>query len=539
MARFLQSQVGGMMKEGTNINNAPILKNIEACKGLSAKTRSSLGPDGLNKMVINHLGKLFVTHDAATIMRELEVEHPAAKLLVMAAKSMEEEIGDATNAVVILAGELLNLAEQLVHMGIHPSHIITGYEKACESALRILPELVCSKVEDLRDPEQVAKALKTVIEAKQPGFADHLSKLLAEACCNVCPKNPKNFNVDNVRVAKLDGCSVGDSQLVHGFVMPRDTEGLIKEATDVKVAVYNCAIDSASTDTKGKVDITTAEELLNFSKTEEDYMEKAIEGIAKTGVKLVVSSQSFSDMALHFLERHGIMAFKVMSKFELRRLCAAVNATQIVSLDPPTPEEVGRCNSVKVQELGGKKVTIFSQVTETSKVSTIIIRGPTHNIIDDVERALDDGVNAYKALTRDPSLVAGAGACEMELSRRLTMVADECADMHQYAMRKYAEAFQVIPSTLAEVSGHNAVNVITSLMADHQNGSQANGVAIDTGLTLDALQAGILDLYLSKFWTIKFATEAAVTVLRVDTIVMAKQAGGPKQNPNGPGEEDE
>ena len=348
MARYLQSQVSTMMKEGSNITNDPVLKNIEACKNLAAKTRSSLGPDGLNKMVINHLGKLFVTHDAATILRELEVEHPAAKLLVMGAKAMEEEVGDSTNAVMIMAGELLNLAEQLIHMGIHPSHIIHGYEKACETALEILPELVCSKVEDLRDPVQAAKALKTVVNAKQPGFADHLTKLAAEACCNVCPKNPKNFNIDNVRVAKLDGCSVGDSTLIHGFVMARDTEGSIKEATDVKVAVYNCAIDSAATDTKGKVDITTAAELLDFSKTEEEAMEKAIDAIAKTGVKLVVSSQAFGDMALHFLERHGIMAFKVQSKFELRRLTAAVNATQIVSLEPPTAEEMGRCNSVKV-----------------------------------------------------------------------------------------------------------------------------------------------------------------------------------------------
>lgn len=527
-----------MMKEGTRMNEDPIVKNIEACKELAAKTRSSLGPDGLNKMVINHLGKLFVTHDAATILRELEVEHPAAKLLVMGSKAMEEEIGDATNMVIILAGELLNLAEQLIRMGIHASHIVTGYLKASEAALEILPELICHKVEDIRDKDQVKLALKSVVGSKQPGFADHLSGLVAEACCNVCPKNPKNFNVDNIRVAKLDGCSVGDSQLVHGFVMPRDTEGSIKELTDCKIAIYNCAIDNASTDTKGKVDITNADQLLNFSKTEESAMEKIIDGIAKTGVKVVVSSQNFGDMAMHFLERHGIMAFKVASKFELRRLTAAVNATQIVTLDPPTPEEIGRCNSVKVEELGGKKITVFRQVTESSKLSTLIIRGPTANIIDDVERAIDDAVNAYKALTRDASLVPGAGAVEMELSRRLTRVADECAEMHQYAMRKYAEAFAVVPTTLAEVSGHNATNVITSLMADHQNGLVNNGVDIEDGSTMDAKEAEILDLYLSKFWAIKFATEAAVTVLRVDTIIMAKQAGGPKQNPAGPSEDD-
>jgi T-complex protein 1 subunit theta len=538
MARFLNNPMAQMMKEGTRFNEDPVVKNIEACKELAAKTRSSLGPDGLNKMVINHLGKLFVTHDAATIMRELEVEHPAAKMLVMAAKAMEEEIGDATNFVIILAGELLNLAEQLVHMGVHTSYIIQGYLKCSEAALEILPELVVKKVEDIRNAEQVKVALKTVVGSKQPGYVDHLAGLVSEACVNVCPKNQKGFNVDNIRVCKLDGCSVSDSSLIHGFVIARGTEGTVTELKDAKIAVYNCAVDNASTDTKGKVDITDAEQLKNFSKTEEQAMEDIISGIAKSGVKVIVSSQSFGDMAMHFIERFGMMAVKVASKFEIRRLTAAVNATQIVTLDPPSAEEIGRVSHVKVQEIGGKKVTVFQQEHETSKLSTIIVRGPTANILDDVERAIDDGVNAYKALTRDNGLVPGAGACEIELYRRLIKVADECAEMHQYAMKKYAEAFMSIPTTLAEVSGHNATNVFTALMADHQNGQTSHGVDIEEGTSRDMVEAGVLDLYLSKFWAIKFATDAALTVLRVDTIIMAKQAGGPKAPQGGAPEED-
>eukprot|EP00668_Euglena_longa_P042164 GGOE01055609.1.p1 GENE.GGOE01055609.1~~GGOE01055609.1.p1 ORF type:complete len:562 (+),score=217.93 GGOE01055609.1:68-1687(+) len=539
MARFIGNPLAQMMKEGTRFSDDPVVKNIEACKELAAKTRSSLGPDGLNKMVINHLGKLFVTHDAATILRELEVEHPAAKLMAMGSKAMEEEIGDGTNLVIVLAGELLNLAEQLIRMGIHTSHVVQGYLKCSEAALEILPELVVKKLQDVRDPAQVKLALRTVIASKQPSFADHLAELLAEACTNVCPKNPKSFNVDNVRIAKLEGCSVGDSQLIHGFVIARDTEGTVKELHDVKVAVYNCAVDSASTDTKGKVDITSAEQLKSFSRTEEESMERIISSIAKTGVKVIVSSQSFGDMAMHFIEAHGMIALKVASKFELRRLTAAVNALQIVTLDPPSPEEIGRCNSVKVEEIGGKKVTIFRQETESSKLSTIVVRGPTQNILDDVERALDDGVNTYKALARDSGLVAGGGSCEMELSRRLAKVADECAEMHQYAMRKFAEAFQIVPTTLAEVSGHNATNVITSLMADHQNGLVNNGIDLEDGSSRDMVEAGVLDLYLTKFWAIKFATDVAVTVLRVDTIIMAKQAGGPKGGGRGAGGEEE
>jgi len=538
MARFMNNQLASMMKEGTRYSEDPVVRNIEACKELAAKTRSSLGPDGLNKMVINHLGKLFVTHDAATILRELEVEHPAAKLLVMGSKAMDEEIGDGTNLVIVLAGELLNQAEQLLRMGLHASHIIQGYLKGCEAALEILPELIVRKVEDIRDAAQVKGALTTVIGSKQPSHAEHLAGILAEACTNVCPKNPRNFNVDNVRIAKLEGCSVGDSALVHGFVIARDTEGSVKELRDVKVVIYNCAVDNASTDTKGKVDITTADQLKSFSRTEEEAMERVIAAIAKTGVKVVVSSQSFGDMAMHFIEAHGMMAVKVPSKFELRRLSAAVNALQIVTLDAPTPEDIGRCNHVKVEEIGGRKVTIFRQETESSRLSTVVVRGPTQNILDDVERALEDGVNAYRALTRDASLVAGGGACETELTRRLLKVADECADIHQYALRKFAEAFQVVPTTLAEVSGHNATNVITRLMADHQAGHSHHGVDLEDGASRDMVQAGVLDLYLSKFWAIKFATDVATTVLRVDTIVMAKQAGGPKGGPKGGPEDD-
>eukprot|EP00906_Rhabdomonas_costata_P024704 RCo035475 len=528
MARFLMSPLTSMLKEGTRIGDEPVLRNIEACKELTQKTRSSLGPDGLNKMVINHLGKLLVTHDAATIVKELEVEHPAAKLLVLAARAMEEEVGDGTNLVLVLAGELLSQAEQLIRMGIHPSYVIQGYTQCSESALSSLEELVVKKVEDVRDVAQVKTALRTSIASKQHHNADFLASLVSEACANVCPKNPVSFNVDNVRVAKLEGGSVADSVLLHGFVLVRDSEGTVKEVSNARVAVYNCSIDNASTDTKGKIDITTAEQLKGFAKTEEASIERVISGIAKAGVKVVVSSQSFGDLAMHFLESFGIMGVKVQSKFELRRLTQAVNASQIMTLDVPTAEDMGRCDSVKVEEIGGKKVLVFRQEKETCRISTIVVRGPTQNILDDVERAIDDGVNSYKSLCRDGRLMPGGGACEMELSRRLTTVAEATPEVHQYAMRKYAQAFEIIPTTLAEVSGHNATNAITKLMADHQAGHAAFGVDIESGSTKDMVEAGVLDLYLTKYWAIKFATDAAITVLQVDQIVMAKPAGGPK-----------
>lgn len=541
MSRYLTHSVGSMMKEGVRIHDEPVLKNIEAVKDLSKITRSSLGPDGLNKMVINHLGKLFVTHDASTIIRELDVEHPAAKLVALAVKAMEEEVGDGTNLVLILAGELLNQADQLIRIGIHPAFIIPGFEKASEAALEMLPELIVKTVDDLRNVEMVKVALRTAIVSKQPAYADHLAAMVAEACVNVCPTNAANFNVDCVRVSKLEGGNVRESKLIHGFVIARGAEGAIKEAHQAKVAIYNCAIDNASTDTKGKVDITSADQLKTFSKSEENSMEKVIEAIAKSGVKVVVSTQNFGDLALHFLEQHGIMAAKVSSKFEVQRLAKAVNAQAMMTLDPPTPEELGRCDHVRVDDVGGRKILIFQQENESSRLATLIIRGATANVLDDVERAIDDGVNCYKALTKNGGLVAGGGACEMELSRRLMAAAEKVPEMHQYAMRKFAQSFEIIPTSLAEISGHNATTIITSLTADHQNGDASHGVDIEAGTTSDMVAAGVLDAYSTKFWAIKFATEAAITVLKVDQIIMSKPAGGPKpdRRPGGDGDDDE
>lgn len=231
-----------MLKDGSTFVDDPVVKNIEACRELAKITRSSLGPNGLCKMVINHLNKLFVTHDAATILRELEVEHPAAKLLVQASNAMQEEVGDGTNFVVTLCGELLSQAESLVRMGLHPSDIIEGYKKAGNKSLELLETMICRNADDCLLKEHVADALRTAIASKQYGYEDFLADLVAEACINVCPSNVRSFNVDNVRVVKLDGESVLSSKLVRGFVIGRNTESNLKHLKNAKIAVYSLSL---------------------------------------------------------------------------------------------------------------------------------------------------------------------------------------------------------------------------------------------------------------------------------------------------------
>ena len=519
-----------------------MIRNIEACKQLSKITRTSLGPNGMNKMVINHLERLFVTSDAAVIVRELEVAHPAARLIVMAAQSQEREMGDGTNFVVSFGGELLGLAEELVREGLHPSEIIEGYEKAAAKALEWMQELVIpgSEVLDVRDVKATAGRIKGTLSSKQHGFEDKLSMVVAEASVDVLPKNPLNFNVDNVRTTKIPGSSLSDCTVVQGMVIRRGVEGTIRSQKNAKVAVFGCAVDTSTTETKGTVLISSASELEAYSKGEEAKMEEYIKNIADSGAKVIVSGQSFGEMAIHFIERYGLMAIKIPSKFELRRFCRATNARGLVKLDRPEADELGFASSIEVREIGGTQCIVLSQDDHTSRVATVILRGSTESALDDMERAVDDGVNAFKALTKDSRTLPAGGATEIELAHRLAAYGRKQTGLDQYAIQKFAQALEIVPRTLAENAGTNATDSVYNLYAAHANGEVNAGIDItgdNSYVDLGATQ-GIYDVFLVKYWALKYAVDAVCTVLRVDTIIMSKFAGaGGGAAPPG-GEED-
>lgn len=534
--------LGSMLKEGhkhfAGVDEA-VLRNIEACKQMAQITRTSLGPNGMNKMVINHLERLFVTNDASTIVQELEVNHPAAKLLVHAAKAQETEIGDGTNLVVTFGGELLSQAESLLRDGLHTAEAADGYAKAAGKALEILDTLVVegSKDVDVRNKDTVATRLKGAICSKIYGYEDLLSGIVAEACIDVLPKNPHNFNVDNVRVVKIPGGGLADSSVVKGMVLRRDAEGSVKHVEDGKVVVYAQGVDTASTDTKGTVLIKTAAELEGYAQGEEDKLEEYIKAIADAGAKVVVSGSAIGEMAAHFLEKYGLMMIRLPSKFELMRFCKATGAVARATFGAPSPDELGFAKWLSVQEIGGSMCTVLRQDAALGNISTVVLRGSTEGFLDDVERAVNDGVNAFKALTRDPRCVPAGGATELELARQVAEWGKKQPGLEQYAISKFAEAFEIVPRTLAENSGLNAADVVSALYAAHAQGQTTTGVDIEGGPPKDLGTEGILDLYSTKWWAIKLAADAAVTILRVDQIIMSKQAGGPK--PRGPGGDDD
>ena len=415
-------------------------------------------------------------------------------------------------------------------------------------------------VKDIRSHPELAKAIRTVIASKQSGSEDFLADMVAEAVLAVLPKQPVNFNVDNIRVVKIMGGSLEQSKVVKGMVFGREPDGSVKKAKNAKVGVFSCPIDTSQTETKGTVLLHNAKEMMDFTKGEENQLETIVKELHDSGLRVVVAGSTVGELALHYLNRFGILVVKVLSKFELRRLCRVVGATPLARLGAPMPDEMGKVDIVETLEIGGDRVTVFRQENDATRTATLVIRGATQNHLDDIERAIDDGVNVVKAITRDPKLVPGAGATEMQLIERISAYGDKTPELSQYAIKKYAESFEVIPRTLAESAGLDATEVLATLYAahhhHHHHQSSTNqpddeddedddepdwtmGVDVEnddgTG-TLDAKDEGIVDLLVSKQWAIRLATEAARTVLSVDQIIVARQAGGPKppggQNPD-------
>ena len=477
-------------------------------------------------MVINHLEKLFITSDAATIIKETDIHHPAAKMIAQAAKMQDNEAGDGTNLLISLAGELMTQAEVLIKMGLHPSEIIIGYEKGAKKTMETLDTLCAYKTDKLRDPVELKKLIKTTVASKQFGLEDFLSGLISEACVYATPKTANRFNIDNVRVAKVLGGGIMDSEVLHGVMVARGSETSIIKAEKAKVAVFNTNIEMQQGETKGTVLLKNADDLLGYTKGEEEAFEKFIQGLAEAGVKVVVGSGSMSELAIHYFEKYKILAVKIMSKWELKRIARAVGATPIVKLTTPSPEEMGYADEVHFKEISSRWCTVFRRDEDENKMATIVLRGATNAMLEDTERAVDNGVNTVKSLIKDARMVAGAGATEIYLANILQQYAKEQPGLDQYAVEKFGVAFEIIPRTLAENAGLKVETVLANLYKEAASSSRFGIDCVD-GKVKDAVEAEILDVMETKSWALKLCFDVVITILRVDQIIMSKPSGGP------------
>ena len=509
-----------------------LMKNVEAIGDMSSMTRTALGPNGMNKYIVNMHDKLFLTKDTNVMANELEINHPAVNVLVDGLKAQNSEQGDGTNFVVTFGGELMNYAGKLISEGLHVADVSEGYEKAFNKTMELLDKAEKFKINDVKNLEEATKIIKPVIGSKLVhGQESFLAPLIAQACINVVPEDKEKFDVDNVRVAKILGGNIMKSEVMKGMLVVRKTEGAVTSCEKCNVAVYNCEFTTKGAETNDQIVFKTADELLNYTKSEEDHMENIIKSIVDSGVKCIVTGGAICNMAIHYLDKYGIMAFRTLSKFELRRIARSIGATLLVRLGAPTKEEMGYADEIKLTEISSQKCILIRKENENNKLSTIVLRGTTNDMLDNLERVVNCGVNAYRAVCKNPEFVAGAGAIDMYLSEKIKAYGNEITSLDQYAVQAFGEAFEVIPRTIIENSGLN-VNEKMAALRSRNSKNPTFGINVKTGEIEDAFTMGVFDHLETKRWAIKHAYNSIKTIIKIDQIIVAKPAGGPNLTNN-------
>jgi T-complex protein 1 subunit theta len=520
--------LASLLKPGNKYNHGMaevLFKNIEACKALCEISKTSMGPNGMNKIIANNSDKIFVTSDTSTIINELDIVHPAAKLLIMAAQAQYLEMGDGTNYVIALAGELLGFARSLINDGVHPSEIISGYRIATNKVLEDLELLVLpgSDKFDCMNEEDVIFRIKGAVASKSNTAENNLCRLIARACINVSKPNTKKFSIENVRVAKIIGGVTEDSMVIKGLVIIRESKTSIKSVRDAKVAIYTQSLEAFSPESSSKVLIQNANDMINNTKEEEARLESIVKGIVKSGVAAVICGSSLSDLMYHLFEKYGLMTLHISSKFELQRVCQITGSCILSKPEPPTSAELGCAKKIQIRVIGDTKCVVIEQDTAFTNLTTIVLRGATPQSLDDMERAVNAGVNSYWALSKDARIVPGGGATEMEMAKYLTDMAGLEAGLEQYSIQKFAEALEIIPRTLAQNSGLCDVQAISALWSAHSMGNKYAGLLLESGQVVDQSKEGVVDIFLMKYQALKILTDLVIRVLKIDHIIMAKQ----------------
>ncbi|CAD2085337.1 T-complex protein 1 subunit theta, putative [Plasmodium vinckei lentum] len=530
--------MNALLKDGYRVvknSEDAILKNIEACKEISAILQTSLGPKCMNKLIVNHINKKIVSSDCITILNDLEINHPVVNILKKLSETMNYEYGDNTNYVFTIATEMLEKASYLIHDGFNVNDIINGFKIGYNEIDKILTESTSYKIENFYDDKEIFKVVKSAMGTKKlSNNYDTLINLLSKCLSTLMPEKIETFDVDNIRITKLNGGNLIDSQFLMGMVISKEPNGIVKKKENAQVMILNCGLEAATTETKGTVLLRNAQELVNFTKGEEDQMKKIIENIKQAGVDVIIVNGAISDIAQHFCDANNIMTLKITSKFETIRICKLLNVHSLVKLRTPEPEEIGKVSSIYVTEIASKKVTIIN--SKNKKLGTILLRGATNNLLDETERCIHDGINAVKNAIKSNSFVYGGGCTEVQLYYKIKQLSQELKGIDNYSVKMFAESFLSIPRILATNSGYNNTDVVNRLISEHSKGNVEACVNIDRNdeFITSAKKNNIYDNLKCKKYAIDLAFEALQTILKIDQIILAKPAGGPKPRDKNP-----
>ena len=536
-----QGQAGGVpvlvLKEGSNRSRGKeaLHTNLMAAKVVAETVRSSLGPKGMDKMLVDSFGDVTVTSDGRTILDEMDIQHPAAKMMVEVAKNQDNETGDGTTSAVIVTGELLNKAEELVEKNVHPTIIIDGYKKASEKALEVLEKIAIPV--DINSQDYPKRAAMTSMASKLVAeHREYLADLSVKAILAVAEQDGDKYkaDVDDVKVEKKAGESIRDTKLIQGIVLDKDVShsGMPKRVEKAKIALLDCPLEIEKTEFDAKINIESPDQMEAFLKQEEDMLREMVEKIAEAGANVVLCEKGVDDMVQHFLARKGILTVRRIKKSDMEKLAKATGGKVVTKLDVITSADLGYANLVEERKVGEDKMT-FIEGCKHPRAVTILIRGGTERIVDEAERSIHDALCVVRDIVEEPKIVAGGGAPELEVSRMLKKYAETLPGREQLAVRGFAEALESIPMTLTENAGLDPIDVLSELRARHEKGETWAGIEVISGKVQDMSKAGVYEPLAVKKQIIKSGTEAASMLLKIDDVIAAGKMRTPPGPPGG------
>jgi thermosome len=521
-----------VLKEGTRRERGKGAQsnNIAAAKAVADAVRSTLGPRGMDKMLVDSLGDVVITNDGVTILKEIDIEHPAAKMIVEVAKTQDEEAGDGTTTAVILAGELLKKAEDLVEQNIHPTVIASGYRQASDKARDTL-EKVATKI-TIKDTETLKKVSMTAMSSKSAsGHREHLADISVKAVTTVAEQRADGsyfVDDDNIQVVKKQGGSIADTDLVDGIIVDKERvhPGMPSEVKDAKIALVDAALEVKKTEIDAKIEITDPTQLQAFLNEEEGMLKRMVETVKKSGAGVIFSQKGIDDLAQHYLAKEGIYAVRRVKKSDMEKLAKATGGKIVTKLDELSKDDLGYSKLVYEKKIGDDEMT-FVTGCKNPKAVSILIRGGTEHVVDEVERSLEDSTSVVAVAIEDGKVITGGGSSAIEIALALRDHAGSVGGREQIAIEAFADAVESIPRTLAENAGLDPIDILIELRKEHKKGNKSAGVNVFTGKVSDMKKENVIEPIRVGTQAISSATDAAVMILRIDDVIASKAGAAP------------
>ncbi|MCE4604736.1 MAG: TCP-1/cpn60 chaperonin family protein [Aeropyrum sp.] len=532
-----------ILKEGTQrtYGREALRANIMAVRAIAQILKTTYGPKGMDKMLVDSLGDITITNDGATILDKMDVAHPAAKMLVQISKGQDEEAGDGTKTTVIFAGELLKEAEKLLDMNIHPTIILEGYKEALSKTTEVI-EGIAEPV-TIDDVEKLKLIALTSLNSKAVGDArEYFAELAVEAIRAVAEKRGERWYVDlnNIQIVKKHGGSLRDTKLVRGIVLDKEVvhPDMPRRVENAKIALLDAPLEIEKPEIDLEISITSPEQVKALYDKQEKILQEKIEKIASTGANVVITQKGIDDVAQHFLAKKGILAVRRVKRSDIEKIARATGARIITDIEDMRPEDLGYAELVEERKVGEDKM-VFIEGAKNPKSVTILIRGGFERLVDEAERAIHDALSAVADAVIDGKIVAGGGAVEAEVAKALYEYASKLPGKTQLAVEAFARAVESLPQALAHNAGHDPIEVLVKLRSAHEKeDGKWNGIDLETGEIVDMWSRGVLEPMRVKLNAFKAATEVAGMILRIDDIIAAKKEEEDKGESKGGAEED-